>query len=136
MLWVSYGKITKEGIQGMVANPQNREEAVGKLLEAYGSKLVSYHLLLNGDIDFFIVSDIPDDRIADVSLVNAMLVRGSGAIESIATVPAMRAKDAVSQMQKAQIGCNRIYSHGACDARKRCRIPDAESSGDGISYGL
>ena len=31
-----------------------------------------------------------------------MLVRGSGAIESIATVPAMRAKDAVSQMQKAQ----------------------------------
>jgi uncharacterized protein with GYD domain len=102
MLWVSYGKITKEGIQGMVANPQNREEAVGKLLEAYGSKLVSYHLLLNGDIDFFIVSDIPDDRIADVSLVNAMLVRGSGAIESIATVPAMRAKDAVSQMQKAQ----------------------------------
>ena len=102
MLWVSYGKITKEGIQGMVANPQNREEAVGKLLEAYGSKLVSYHLLLNGDIDFFIVSDIPDDRIADISLVNAMLVRGSGAIESIATVPAMRAKDAVSQMQKAQ----------------------------------
>jgi uncharacterized protein with GYD domain len=102
MLWVSYGKITKEGIQGMVANPQNREEAVGKLLEAYGGKLVSYHLLLNGDIDFFIVSDIPDDKIADVALVNAMLVRGSGAIESIATVPAMRAKDAVSQMQKAQ----------------------------------
>jgi hypothetical protein len=31
-----------------------------------------------------------------------MLVRGSGAIESIATVPAMRAKDAVPQMQKAQ----------------------------------
>ena len=102
MLWVSYGKIAKEGIQGMVANPQNREEAVGKLLEAYGSKLVSYHLVLNGDIDFFIVSDIPDDKIADIALVNAMLVRGSGAIESIATVPAMRAKDAVSQMQKAQ----------------------------------
>jgi len=102
MLWVSYGKVTKEGIQGMIANPQNREKAVGKLLEAYGGKLVSYHLLLNGDIDFFIVSDIPDDKMADIALVNAMLVRGSGAIESIATVPAMRAKDAVSQMKKAQ----------------------------------
>jgi uncharacterized protein with GYD domain len=102
MLWVSYGKISQDGIKGMISNPQNREEAVGKLLEAYGGKLVSYHLLLNGGIDFFIVSDIPDDRIADVALVNAMLVRGSGAIESIATVPAMRAKDAVSQMQKAQ----------------------------------
>jgi uncharacterized protein with GYD domain len=102
MLWVSYGKVSQDGIKGMISNPQNREEAVGKLLEAYGGKLVSYHLLLNGDIDYFIVSDIPDDKIADVVLVNAMLVRGSGAIESIATVPAMRAKDAVTQMQKAQ----------------------------------
>lgn len=102
MLWVSYGKFSQDGIKGMISNPQNREEAVGKLLEAYGGKLVSYHLLLNGDIDFFIVSDMPDDKIADVTLVSVMLLRGSGAIESIATVPAMRAKEAVSQMQKAQ----------------------------------
>jgi len=34
MLWVSYGKIAKEGIQGMVAKPQNRAEAVGKLVKA------------------------------------------------------------------------------------------------------
>ena len=102
MLWVSYGKISKEGIQGLIAEPQNRAEAVGKLLEAYGGKLISYHLLLNGDIDFFIVSDIPDEKIADITLVNAMLVRASGAIESIATVPAIRAEDAVPTMQKAQ----------------------------------
>jgi hypothetical protein len=31
-----------------------------------------------------------------------MLVRASGAIESIATVPAIRAEDAVPQMQRAQ----------------------------------
>lgn len=102
MLWVSYGKIAKEGIQGIIANPQNRAEPVAKLLEAYGGRLISYHMMLNGDIDFFIVSDIPDDKIAEVALINAMLVRGSGAIESITTVPAMRAEDAVPQMQKAQ----------------------------------
>ncbi len=102
MLWASYGKLSQDGIKGMISNPQNREEAVGKLLEAYGGKLISYHMLLNGDIDFFIVSDIPDDKVADITLINAMLVRASGAIESIATVPAMRAKDAVSRMQKAQ----------------------------------
>ncbi len=102
MLWVSYGKISKESIQGIIAKPQNRAEPVAKLLEAYGGKLISYHLMLNGDIDFFIVSDIPDDKIADVSIVNAMLVRGSGAIDSITTVPALLAEDAVPQMQKAQ----------------------------------
>jgi uncharacterized protein with GYD domain len=102
MLWVSYGKVSQEGIKGMVANPENRAAVVSKLVEALGGKLVSYHMLLNGDIDFFIVTDVPDDRIADVALVNSMLVRASGAIESIATVPAMRAEDAVPQMQKAQ----------------------------------
>ncbi|MBW2251622.1 MAG: GYD domain-containing protein [Deltaproteobacteria bacterium] len=102
MLWVSYGRVSQEGIQGMVTNPSNRAEAVGKLLEAYGGKLISYHMLMNGNIDFFIVSDIPDDKIADVAIVNAMLVRGSGAIETISTVPALRAEDAITQMQKAQ----------------------------------
>ena len=102
MLWISYGKVSQEGIKGMVKNPENRAEIVSKLVQALGGKLVSYHMMLNGDIDFFIVTDIPDDRIAEVALVNSMLVRASGAIESIATVPAMRAEDAVPQMQKAQ----------------------------------
>jgi uncharacterized protein with GYD domain len=102
MLWVSYGRVSQEGIKGMVANPSNRAEAVGKLLEAFGGKLISYHLLMNGDIDFIIISDIPDDKISDIVLVNAMLVRGSGAIETISTVPAVRAEDATKQMQKAQ----------------------------------
>ncbi len=75
---------------------------VSKLVEALGGKLVSYHILPNGNIDFFIVTDVPDDRISDVALVNSMLVRASGAIDTIATVPAMRAEDAVPQMQKAQ----------------------------------
>jgi len=102
MLWVSYGKVTQEGIKGMIANPENRAKPVGKLVEALGGKLVSYHLLLNGDIDFIIVSDIPDDKIANIALITSMLVRGSGAIESVATVPAVTAEDAVPQMQKAQ----------------------------------
>ena len=102
MHWVSYGRVSQEGIKGMVESPSNRAEAVGKLIEAFGGKLISYYLLMNGDIDFIIVSDIPDDKIADVALVNAMLVRASGAIETISTVPAVRAEDAITQMQKAQ----------------------------------
>jgi uncharacterized protein with GYD domain len=102
MLWVSYGKFAQESIKGMIANPENRAEAVGKLLEALGSKLISYHMLLNGDIDFIIVSDIPADKLADIALVSPILVRGSGAIETMTTVPALTAEATVPQMQKAQ----------------------------------
>lgn len=102
MLWVSYGKFSKEGIQGLIAKPQNRAEPVGKLVEALGGTLISYHFVLCGDIDFIIFTDIPDDKMADIALVNAMLVRGSGAIETITTVNAMSAEGAVKQMKKAQ----------------------------------
>jgi hypothetical protein len=59
-------------------------------------------LIINKCFNFIIVSDIPDDKIANVALITPMLVRGSGAIESVATVPAMTAADAVPQMQQAQ----------------------------------
>jgi hypothetical protein len=41
MLWISYGRVSQEGMKGMIANPQNREEAVGKLVEGLGGKLAS-----------------------------------------------------------------------------------------------
>ena len=101
MLWASYGRISQDGIKGILDKPTNRAEAVGTLLEAYGGKLISYHLLMNGDIDFFIISEIPDDKITDVAFVNALLVRGYGSIENITTVPAIQAADALPHMRKA-----------------------------------
>ena len=101
MLWASYGRVSQDGVKGMLKNPTNRAEEVGKLLQAHGGKLISYHMLMNGDIDFFIISEIPDEKITDVAFVNAMLVRGYGSIENITTVPAIRAEDAMPHMQKA-----------------------------------
>lgn len=102
MLWVSYGKFSKEGIKGLVAEPQNRAESLGKLIESYGGKLISYYMVLNGDIDFFIVTDIPEDKMEGIAFINAMLVRASGSFESLTTVPTIPAENAVPQMQKAQ----------------------------------
>lgn len=48
----------------MIAEPQNLAEPVGKLVAALGGKLLSYHLLLNGEFDFFIVTDMPEDKTA------------------------------------------------------------------------
>jgi hypothetical protein len=102
MLWATYGKISQEGIKGIIAEPQNWAEPVGKLVEALVGKLISYHLMLNAEIDFFIITDMPDDKIAEVSMIDAMLVRGSGAIEPVTSVPAVLAEDAVPFMEKAQ----------------------------------
>jgi len=48
MLWVSYGKVTQEGIKGMIAEPQNRAEAVEKLVAAlsgYATNRICMHCM-------------------------------------------------------------------------------------------
>ena len=44
MLWASYGRISQDGVKGILDKPTNRAEVVGKLLEAYGRKLIIFHL--------------------------------------------------------------------------------------------
>ena len=73
------------------------------MVDALGGKLVDYYFLLNGEIDFIIVSEFPDDQnVNELSLIDALLVRGSGAIESITTLPALRAADAVPLFERAK----------------------------------
>ena len=106
MICVTYGRYTNEGIQGLVNNPHSRAEAVEELLDAHGGRLISFYMLFNGDIDFVIVSEVPADKMADINMVNALLVRSSGSIHSITTLPAVRADDAVRLMR----GANRMAS--------------------------
>ena len=103
MIYVTYGKMSKEGLNGLTAKPENRAEALGKMVDALGGKLIDYYFLLNGEIDFIIVSEFPDDQnVNELSLIDALLVRGSGAIESITTLPALRAADAVLLFERAK----------------------------------
>ena len=103
MIYITYGKMSKEGLNGLIAKPENRAETLGKMVDALGGKLVDYYFLLNGKIDFIIVSEFPDDQnVNELSLIDALLVRGSGAIESITTFPALRAAEAVPLFERAK----------------------------------
>ena len=64
---------------------------------------------MNGDIDFFTISEIPDDKITDAAFVNALLIRGYRAIENITTVPAIKAEGALPHMRKAGKMASAIY---------------------------
>ena len=76
MIYVTYGKMSREGLNGLTAKPENRAEALGKMVDALGGKLIDYYFLLNGEIDFIIVSEFPDDQnVNELSLVDALLVR-------------------------------------------------------------
>ena len=39
-IYISRGKFTTDALKGMLAKPENREEAVAKLFETVGGKLI------------------------------------------------------------------------------------------------
>jgi GYD domain len=43
-IYISRGRFTSDAIKGMLAKPENREEAVAKLFKSVGGKLIGWYL--------------------------------------------------------------------------------------------
>jgi hypothetical protein len=43
-IYISRGRFTTDAVKGMMANPENREEAVSALFKSVGGKLISWYL--------------------------------------------------------------------------------------------
>ena len=46
MIYVTYGKMSREGLNGLTAKPENQAEALGKMVDSLGGKLIDYYFLL------------------------------------------------------------------------------------------
>src|SRR5262245_63307910 len=62
-IYISRGRCTSDAVKGMVAKPENREEAVSKLCESVGGKLIGWYLTF-GHHDWLCMAEFPDDRAA------------------------------------------------------------------------
>jgi uncharacterized protein with GYD domain len=43
-IYISRGRFTSDAVKGMLAKPENREEAVAKLFKSVGGKLIGWYL--------------------------------------------------------------------------------------------
>ena len=43
-IFISRGRFTSAAVKGMLAKPENREEAVAKLFQSVGGKLLAWYL--------------------------------------------------------------------------------------------
>jgi uncharacterized protein with GYD domain len=89
-IYISRGRFTSDAVKGMVGKPENRKEAVSKLFESVGGKLIGWYLTF-GRHDWLVIGEFPDDK-ACASAVLAAAAGGS--LSDIETTPAMTAKDA------------------------------------------
>ena len=87
-----------EAIKAMVAEPQDREVAARKIIEALGGKLHQFFFAL-GDADVVAIAEIPDDKsMVAVSLI----VSASGSFSNASTTKLMTSSEAMEATSKAK----------------------------------
>ena len=89
-IYITQGRYTRDAIKGMLIKPEDRAEAVARLLGKVGGKLVGYYLTF-GDYDFMMIADAPDNT----QMAAALLAAGSGAgVTDLKTTVAMTSIEA------------------------------------------
>lgn len=88
---------SREGWEALVANPQDRIEAVRPAIEKLGGRIVQAWFSF-GDYDVVVISDLPDNVSAAAI---AMAFAAGGACKSVQTTPLISAEEAIQALKKA-----------------------------------
>lgn len=88
---------SREGWEALVANPQNRIEAVRPAIERLGGRIESAWFSF-GDYDVVVITDLPDNVSAAAI---AMAFAAGGACKSVQTTPLISPEEAVQALKKA-----------------------------------
>lgn len=89
-IFITQGRYTREAIKGMLISPEDRSDAVARLLAKVGGKLIGYYLTF-GEYDFLVIADAPGEtQMAAVLLAAA----SGGGVTGLRTTLAMTSVEA------------------------------------------
>ena|SRR5258707_8760296 len=87
----------REGWQALIAQPQDRVEAVKQSIEKLGGRIKSAYFAF-GDYDIVIITEMPDNvTAAGISIAFA----GGGACKAVHTTPLLSPEEALQAVKKA-----------------------------------
>src|SRR3979490_3445708 len=107
-IYISRGRFTADAVKGMLAKPENREEAVAKLFRSVGGKLIGWYLTF-GHLDWMAIAEFPDEKAAASAILAG--ARG-GSLSDIETTDAMTATDAAGTFESAGKAAKEFRSAG------------------------
>ncbi len=95
-IYITQGNYTLEGMQGMLATPEDRSVAVTALAKAAGGKLVEYYVTY-GEYDFLVIIE---SNKKDSDMMGALMAAAAGGgITNVKTTIAVSSKKAVQAMR-------------------------------------
>ena len=88
--FITQGRYTRDAIKGMVVRPEDRAEAIARLLAKVGGRLVGYYVTF-GEYDFLLITEAP----GGTQIASALLaMSGSGGVTDLTTMLAMTSLEA------------------------------------------
>ena len=102
------GRYTGEAIKGMIDQLEDRTEASGALIAAFGGRIDRYFMAL-GDVDFFLVAEFPNNEAA---MSCASVVVASGAVTDFKTTPLVPMAEMPQVFRGAQDAMSRYKAAG------------------------
>jgi uncharacterized protein with GYD domain len=89
-IYITQGRYTREAIKGMVVKPEDRADAVSRLLAKAGGRLIGYYLTF-GEYDFLTIAEAP----SETQMAAALLAAASGGgVTDLRTTLAMTSVEA------------------------------------------
>jgi uncharacterized protein with GYD domain len=89
-IYITRGRYSAESIKGLVANPEDRQQAASKLAEAVGAKLLNFYVTL-GHHDFLVVVEAPSTKEASAFILAAA---ATGSVTDVETTEAFTSAEA------------------------------------------
>jgi uncharacterized protein with GYD domain len=97
VIYITQGRYTPDAVKGMVAKPENRENAIADLMEKAGGKLLAFYFTF-GEYDFLSISEAPSEEVMASALIAGA---ASGGISHLRTMVAVTSKDAKKAFKSA-----------------------------------
>lgn len=89
-IYITQGRYTRDAIKGMLIKPEDRADAVSRILAKAGGRLIGYYVTF-GEYDFLAIAEAPDN----VQMASVLLAAGSGGgVTDLRTTVAMNSTEA------------------------------------------
>jgi uncharacterized protein with GYD domain len=96
--FITQARFTKDGLNGMIAAPEDRAEIVGRLIAQVGGKLIAYYLT-SGEYDILLIFEAPSYEETVPALIVAAAESG---VAGLTTVTALTSSEMKSAFVKAR----------------------------------
>ena len=89
-IFITQGRYTRDAIKGMIVKPEDRADAVSRLLAKAGGRLIGHYLTF-GEYDFLLIAEAPSETQMAAGLLAAA---AGGGVTDLRTTVALTSLDA------------------------------------------